>query len=535
MKVLVTEKIAEDGINMIKEIAEVDARFGLSQDELLNIIGDYDAIVVRSVTKVNKEVIDRAVKMKVIGRAGTGVDNIDVDAATERGILVVNSPEGNSNAAAELAIGLILSVCRQIPQAYMNSKKQDFRRSLFKGVELSGKTVGVIGLGRIGAIVASRLKGFNMKVLAYDPYISDDRFNKLGVHKCNDINDLIKESDIITLHMPKLNDTVSLIGEKEFNMMKDGVRIINCARGGLIDEEALYKALKSGKVAAAGLDVLEHEPNFEAKPGEQEYNYPLLELDNVIFTPHLGASTVEAQYNVGVMIARQITAALKGEVVSAVNLPSFHIKSIAEIKPYLNLAEKMGKIYFQTEKKPVDKIEILYSGKVAEIDSKVITLAFLKGFLEPILENENVNYVNAEMLVKARGIDVVESKSAHNERYTSLITATFIIGDKKISLSGTVFGDEEMRLVDFFGYTVDFEPTTPYALAVQNIDIPGIIGEIGTLLGLAKINIASVRLSRNKKGEKAQAFLGVDNIIPEEVLEQMRKGNGILKVSQIKF
>ena len=535
MNVLVTEKIAEDGISILKESAEVDTKYGLSQDELLNIIGGYDAIIVRSATKVNKEVIDRAINMKVIGRAGTGVDNVDVEAATEKGILVVNTPEGNSNAAAELAIGLILSVCRQIPQAYFNGKNQDFRRSLFKGVELSGKTVGVVGLGRIGAIVASRLKGFDMKVLAYDPYISDDRYNKLGVVKCIELEDLLKESDIITLHMPKLNDTVNLLGEKEFSLMKDGVRIVNCARGGLIDEDALYKALKSGKVAAAGLDVLEHEPDFNAKPSEQEFKHPLLDLDNVIFTPHLGASTIEAQYNVGVMIAKQAAAVLKGEIVNAVNLPLLHIKNMAEIKSYLDLAEKMGKIYFQSEKQPVEKIEILYSGKVAEIETKVITLAFLKGFLDPINENENVNFVNAEMLVRARSIEVIESKSKNSERFTSLISATFTTGQSKLTISGTVFGDGETRLVDFYGYIVDFEPTTPYALAVQNLDTPGIIGQIGTILGLAKINIASMRLSRNKRGEKAVVFLGVDNMIPEAVLELIRKGDGILKATQIKF
>lgn len=536
MKVLVTERIAEQGINILKDYAEVDTKYGLSKDELLDIIKQYHAIIVRSVTKVDKELIDKGENLVVIGRAGTGTDNVDIEEATRKGVVVVNSPEGNSNAAAELAIGLILSVCRNIPQAYMSSKNQDFRRNRFKGIELSGKTIGVVGLGRIGSIVASRLKAFNTRVIAYDPYISEDRYRKLGIEKSSSFEELLKESDIITLHMPKLDQTNSMIGEKEIAMMKDDVRIINCARGGLIDEEALYKALKDGKVAAAGIDVLKHEPNYESKPGEQEFKHPLLELDNVIFTPHLGASTFEAQYNVGVMIAEQVVAALKGEFVSAaVNMPSLHVKDLGQIKPYLDIAEKMGKIYFQTEKYPVERIEISYNGKISEQETRLITLAFLKGFLEPIMSGENINYVNAEVLVKARGIEVIESKSSYSDRFTNLITVKFVTGERDLILSGTVYGNNETRLVDFFGYNVDFEPTTPYALAVQNIDQPGIIGLIGTILGEAKVNIASMRLSRNRKGEKAVAFLGVDSEVPEDALELVRKGDGILKVTLIRI
>ena len=535
MKVLVAEKIAEEGIDILRKFAEVDAKYGIPREELLDIIGNYDAIIVRSVTTVDQELIEKAKNLKVIGRAGTGTDNVDIEAATKRGIVVANSPEGNSNAAAELAIGLIFCVCRNIPQAYMSAKNDDFKRSKFKGIELEGKTAGVVGLGRIGSLVASRLKSLNMKVVAYDPYISDDRYRKLGIEKCSNLEELLKQSDIITLHMPKLNETANLIGEKELDLMKKDVRIINCARGGLIDEDALYKALKDGKIAAVGLDVLDHEPNYEAKPGEQGFKHPLLEFDNVVFTPHLGASTVEAQYNVGVMIAKQVVSALKGEIVSAVNMPSLNVKDLTEIKPYLDLAEKMGKIYFQTEKHPIEKIEIFYSGKVAEQETKIITLAFLKGFLEPIMSGEHVNYINAEMLVRARGIEVVESKSSQSERFTSLITATFISQGKLMAISGTVFGNNEMRLVDFFGYNVDFEPTTPFALAVQNIDQPGIIGHIGTILGAAKVNVASMRLSRNRRGEKAVAFLGVDNEVTEDVLKLMTDVEGILKATLIKF
>jgi len=535
MKVLVTEKIAEEGIEILKKYAEVDTKYGMPKEELLDIISDYEAVIVRSATKIDAEVIEKGTNLKVVGRAGTGVDNVDVDAATKKGVIVVNTPEGNSNAAAELAIGMIFAACRHIPQAYMSCKNGDFRRGKFKGAELEGKTLGVVGLGRIGSIVASRLKAFNMKVLAYDPYIPDERMQKLGAERCETIEDLLKESDIVTLHMPKLEGSINLIGEKQIQIMKKDAIIINCARGGLIDEKALYNALKEGHIGAAGLDVLEDEPNFEAKPGAQDYKNPLLELDNVIFTPHLGASTFEAQYNVGIMIAQQISSVLRGEIVSAVNLPSLRIKDMNEIRPYIELAEKMGKIYFQAEKTPVEKIELFYSGEVAEMETKIVTLAFLKGLLEPVISDEQVNYVNVEMIAKSRGIKIIESKSITSERFTSLVSVNISTKDKTLILSGTVFGKEEIRLVDFFGYHIDFEPITPYALAIQNIDQPGMIGKLGTILGEENVNIASMRLSRNRKGEKAEAFLGIDSEVDERILDRIRDINGILKASLIRF
>ncbi|MGE5472998.1 MAG: phosphoglycerate dehydrogenase [Ignavibacteriales bacterium] len=535
MKVLISEKIAQEGIEIINKTAEADAKYGLTKEQILDIIPEYDAIIVRSATQVDAELIEKGINLKVIGRAGTGVDNVDIETATKKGIMVVNTPEGNSNAAAELAIGMIFAACRHIPQAYMSCKNGDFRRGKFKGIELEGKTLGVIGLGRIGSIVASRLKTFNMRVLAYDPYISEERLNKVGAEKCETIEDLLQQSDIVTLHMPKIEGTVNLIDEKRINMMKKDAVLINCARGGLIDENALYTALKEGKLGAAGLDVLEDEPNFEAKPGEQDYKNPLMELDNVIFTPHLGASTLEAQYNVGIMVAQQVSSALQGEIVSAVNLPTLRVKDINEIRPYIELAEKMGKIYFQVEKSPVEKIEMLYSGEIAEKETKIITLAFLKGFLEPIIEDEQINFVNVEMLVKSRGIKVVESKSTTSERFTSLVSANLITKEKTLSLSGTVFGRDEVRLVDFFGYHMDYEPETSYAIAIQNLDKPGIIGSIGTILGQENVNIASMRLSRNRKGEKAEAFLGIDNEVSDQVLNKVREVDGILKASLIRF
>jgi D-3-phosphoglycerate dehydrogenase len=330
MKIIVTERIAEEGIDLLRRKGfEVDVKLGLSYSELAEIIGEYDAIIVRSVTKVNAEIIERAKKLKVVGRAGNGIDNIDIDTCTKRGIIVVNTPEGNIMAAAELAIGLAFCIFRNIPQANAAGRAKDFRRNRFLGNELDGKTAGIIGLGRIGSIVARKLKGCNMKVIAYDPYITDERFRKLGVEKCETLEELLKQADLITLHTPKTEETYGMIGEKELKLCKKGVRIVNAARGGLVNEKALYNAIKEGIVAGAGIDVLDPEPGYDKKPEEQTYTNPLLELDNVVITPHLGASTMEANHNVGTAIAEFVAGALNGEMVAAVNMPSIHNKNLS--------------------------------------------------------------------------------------------------------------------------------------------------------------------------------------------------------------
>lgn len=533
MKVLVTEKIADDGVQKLAEFAEVDVKLGLSQEEICGIIGGYDALVVRSATQVDARMLEKGKNLKVVGRAGTGVDNIDVDAATRLGIVVVNTPDGNSVAAAELTIGLIISIFRSIPQAYAAVKNNDFRRARFKGFELNNKVAGIIGLGRIGGLVAERLKGLNMRVIGYDPYIPSERFKKAGVERCETLEELLKKADLITIHIAKTDETVNMLGEKQFKLMKKGVRIVNCARGGIINEEALYNALEEGTVAAAGLDVLEEEPNFELKPEEQTYANKLLELDNVVYLPHLGASTQEAQYNVGIMAAEQVAGVLKGEMVSAVNMPGIQNGELDELKPYLNIAEFLGKIYFQAEKEPVEKIELIYSGDIAKKQTRIVTMAALKGFLQPVV-SDRVNYVNAELIAKSRGIEVVESTSSELERFTSLITLKLHTKSRVQILSGTVFGVDAVRIVDFFGYKIDFEPT-PFMLAVQNIDRPGIVGKLGTILGAADVNIASMQLSRNKRGEKAVAFLSIDGEVPQPVLDRIREVDGILKATMIKF
>jgi len=533
MKIIVTERIAEEGIQYLKDKGyEVDVKYGISHEELLDIIGEYDAIIVRSVTKVNAELIERAKNLKVAGRAGNGIDNIDVNACTQKGIIVVNTPESNIMAAAELAIGHAFCLFRNIPQANAAARRGDFRRNLFIGNELEGKTVGIIGLGRIGSIVARKLKGCGMRAVAYDPYITDEKFKKLGVEKCEKLEDLLRQSDLITLHTPKTAETYGMIGEKELSLCKDGVRIVNAARGGLVNEKALYNALKSGKVAAAAIDVLDPEPGYDKKPEEQTYKNPLLELDNVIITPHLGASTQEANHNVGTAVTQLVAAALEGEMVAAVNMPPIKM-DINGLRPYITLSEMLGKIYYQAEKDTVEKIEIVYSGDLADKETKVFSLSVLKGFLDPVIK-EKVNYVNAELMLHNMGIEMIESKRSQLDKYTNLITVKFTTKKRTLSVSGTIFAKEEMRIVDFFGYKLDFEPT-PHVVAIQNIDKPGIIGRIGTILGNAGINIAAMQWSRNRKGEKAVSFVSVDQEVSKETLDEIRQIDGVLKVSLLNF
>lgn len=535
MKIIVTESIAKEGIAYLQEQGfDVDVRFGIQREELLDIIENYDALIVRSVTKVNEELMNRGVNLKVVGRAGNGVDNIDLKIATQKGIIVVNTPESNTMAAAELAVAHAYAIFRNLVQAVSAGRRKDFRRGNFIGSELDGKTAGIIGLGRIGSIVARKLMGSNMRVVAYDPYISDDRFIKLGVIRCHTLEDLLKVADLITIHTPKTAETINIIDEKEIALCKDGVRIVNAARGGLVNEQALYNALKSGKVAAAALDVLNPEPNYNKKPEEQDFENPLLELDNCIVTPHLGASTKEANFNVGTAVSELVGKALMGQMVPAVNMPQIASGNIEEIKPYLNLAECLGKIYYQTEKTPVKKIKITYSGDLADTSTEIYSLSVIKGFLEPIVK-ARVNYVNAKMMLDNMGVELVESKSTQLDKYSNLISVEYITKeDKHLNVSGTVFAKSELRIVDFFGYKLDFEPTD-YVLAIQNTDVPGMIGKIGTVLGEKDVNIAAMQWSRKIRGDKAEAFVSVDQPVDDAVIAEIQKLQGVLKVSLICF
>ena len=536
MKIIVTESIALEGIEHLKQKGyEVDVKFGISREDLLEIIQEYDALIVRSVTKVNEELLEKATALKVVGRAGNGVDNIDLKAATARGIIVVNTPESNIMAAAELAVADAYAIFRNLIQAVEAGRHGDFRRGRFIGNELDGKTAGIIGLGRIGSIVARKLMGSNMRVIAYDPYIGAEHFAQLGVTRCETLEELLRQADLITLHTPKTPETYGILGEKEIAMCKDGVRIVNAARGGLVNEKALYDVLVSGKVAAAALDVLDPEPNYNKKPEEQDYRNPLLELANCIITPHLGASTDEANYNVGTAVTQLVGEALEGHVVPAVNMPQVSGGNIEDIKPYLNLAEALGSIYFQTEKRPLKRVEVIYSGDLAkdDVSTGLYTLSVAKGLLGVIVPTR-VNYVNAKNLLDSMGIGLVESKSTDLEKYTNLITVRFVSDEKTLSVAGTVFAKSELRIVEFYGYKLDFEPSEN-VLAIRNHDVPGIIGKIGTVLGNAGINIAAVQWSRKDKGDKAEAFVSIDQAAGEQTIRELLAIEGVQKVSNIRF
>ncbi|SET08769.1 D-3-phosphoglycerate dehydrogenase [Natronincola peptidivorans] len=528
MKVLVTEKIADKGIEALKNSGmEVDVDFQLcvERERLLDVIKNYDAIVVRSVTKVNEEFYQHATNLKVVGRAGNGVDNIEMEGATKRGIIVVNTPEANTVSAAEHSIGLLIASCRNIPQANGFIKNRNWDRSGFKGVELQGKTLGIVGLGRIGSLVATRMQSFGMKVVAYDPYITEERFKKFGVEKKEKLEDLVKESDFISIHTPKTEETFGMIGEKEFKLAKKGVRVVNCARGGIICEDALVKAMKEGIVASAGIDVLVDEPNTTS---------PLLDIDNVIITPHLGADTVEAQDNVGVTIAHEVVSALKGEMVpNAVNLPTLHHHELESLQSYLELGEVLGKLYHQLERDAIQKIEVIYSGAVAEMETSVITLAILKGVFEPILK-ERVNYVNASLIAKNRGISVVESKETVNGNYMNKIRVNIVTKDKTFTVAGTIFAKKDARIVEVNGFEFDVIPM-PYMLVANNHDKPGMIGQMGTLLGASKVNIATMQVSRNFKAKEAMMFLTVDSEVAKETLNLIGNIDGIIKINFVKL
>jgi D-3-phosphoglycerate dehydrogenase len=531
-KIIVTDKMASNGIDYLKSKGfEVDTPFGISPEELEKIIGQYDAIIVRSATKLKGAVLEKAVNLRVAGRAGNGVDNIDVQECTRRGITVVNTPDGNTMAAAEMSVALVYAIFRNVAQAYHAAKNKDFRRNKFIGEELDGKTAGIIGLGKIGSVVAKKLVGAGMKVVGYDPYISDERVASLGITRVETLDELLKISDLITIHIPKTPESKNLIGERELALCKKGVRIVNVARGGMIDEKALYNAIVSGHVAGAALDVQEVEPNFTKKPEEQDYWNPLLDLDQVIITPHLGASTKEASLNCSLGVAKNVEAVLNGELVAAVNMPRIS-GDVEKLKPYISLGEKLGSIYYQAEQERVQKIEIIYSGDLVDQPTKPITLAAIKGFLSVVSEDE-VNYVNAQLKLSEMGVELIESKSSQLEKYTNLITIKFYRKNNAIAVSGTVFAKDTIRIVDFFGYTLDFEPTR-HVLALQNMDVPGIIGKVGTLLGQNNVNIAAMQWSRrDPQSKKAVSFVSVDSDVSAELIEKLRNTEGILRVSKL--
>lgn len=519
MKVLVSDPLSEEGINYLRQKVEVCVCLDLSPGGLISEIGEYEALIVRSGTKVTAEVIEAANKLKVIGRAGVGVDNIDVERATEKGIMVINSPEGNTISAAEHTIAMLVSLARNIPAADTSLKAGEWKRSRFMGVELYKKTLGIIGLGRIGSEAAKRARGFGMKIIAYDPYISTERAQKLGVELV-ELEEVYRWSDFLTLHTTKTSNTYHMINEKQLAMMKDGVRIINCARGGLIDEDDLYKALQNGKVAGVALDVFENEPPLDS---------PLLALDNVIVTPHLGASTKEAQVNVALQIAEQVLHALHDEpVVSAVNMTVIMPETMAEVAPFLPLMRFLGGFYMQTFDGQVKEIEIIYSGEVANYQVNPLTNSFLIGLFS-VMMNEHVNYINAPVVARNRGIEVREVTTKNVDNFTNLITVNIKTAAGTFTLSGTIFNHNDMRIVRIGDYRVEVAPSR-YMLVCTYDDKPGVIGRVGTVLGENNVNIAGMYVGRKSIGGEAAMVLQVDEPVSEEVLMSLREIDSILTV-----
>ncbi|MDD3041445.1 MAG: phosphoglycerate dehydrogenase [Methanosarcinaceae archaeon] len=516
MKVLVSDSLSSEGVEILKQHFTVDVSTGLSEDELVEKIKDFDALVVRSGTQVTQRVIEAADKLKIIGRAGVGVDNIDVDAATRKGIIVSNAPAGNMISAAEHTISMMMAMSRNIPQANASLKAREWKRSKFMGVEVKGKTLGVVGLGRIGSEVAKRAAGLEMNLLGYDPFISEKRAAELGVRLCT-VNEIAEEADYITVHTPLTKETRNILDEKQFALMKDGVKIINCARGGIINEEALAKAVESGKVGGAALDVFVSEPPFDN---------PLLDFDNVIVTPHLGASTEEAQVNVAVDIANEIVSVLgDGPAKNAINIPSVRPEAMAVLAPYLRLAEIMGKIAGQLMDRSYEKVEIGYNGEISGKDTRPLTVSALKGLLEMAL-GSGVNYVNAPALAKARKIAVVESKSETAEEYASTITIRLTRADETKMISGTVVGDEP-KIVALDGDRVDIFPAGRMIFA-KHINRPNVIGPCCMALGANNINISGMQVGRVEVGGTTMMALNVDSDVPEAILEELRQVPGIL-------
>lgn len=517
-KVLVSDPIDQAGIDILSQVAQVDVNTGLSAAELVAIIPDYDALMIRSGTQVTKEIIEAGNLLKIIGRAGVGVDNVDVPAATRKGIVVVNSPEGNTIAAAEHAIAMMLSMSRHIPEANASVKSGKWERNRFIGVEVYKKTLGIVGLGKIGSHFAAAAKAMGMKLLAYDPFISAERAEQLGC-RLVELELLMCESDYITLHIPKTPETKHLINAEVLSKMKPTARIINCARGGIIDEAALAEAIKSGKIAGAAIDVYENEP--------LEADSPLRSVgQNIVLTPHLGASTAEAQVNVAIDVAEQIRDVLLGlPARSAVNIPGIYPDSIEKLKPYLQLAETLGNLVSQLAGGRVDYLNVQLQGELATNQGQPVVVAALKGLLSQALR-ERVNYVNASIEAKERGIRVVETRDASIRDYTGSLrlNAKGTLGEHTVT--GAVLGDSEIRITSVDDFPVNVAPTH-HMLFTLHRDMPGIIGRIGSQLGSFNVNIASMQVGRKIVRGDAVMVLSLDDPLPEGILAEIIKVPGI--------
>lgn len=513
MNVLISDNLSTVGVEKLEEAGvKVDVNTGLAPEELKKIIAQYDGLIIRSSTKVTADILESATKLKVVGRAGIGLDNVDIAAASQRGVVVMNAPDGNATTTAEHAISMMMALSRNIPQATASMKAGRWEKKKFMGREVTGKTLGIVGIGRIGGIAAGRAQGLKMKTIAYDPHLPADMAEKIGVELVS-LEELAKRSDYITVHVPMTKETKGLLSTDFFANMKKGGMFIDCARGGVCDEDALYKALQTGEIAGAALDVFAQEPTTLE-------NCPLLELDNFICTPHLGASTSEAQESVAFIIAEQVADYLNsGSVTNAVNVPSVSGDVLAQVGPYITLGEMLGSLQMQIARGGIEEITIEYSGKLAELNTSPITIAFLKGLFTPILRDA-VNYVNAPVVAKDRGIKVVEAKTQKSHDFINELSTRVRTSMGENVLVGTVFGKNEPRLVRLNSFRLEALPSGPMLL-VYNKDVPGVIGNLGSTLGEGDVNISRMTVGREEDSQQNIIFLSTDTLIPKELLAKV--------------
>ena len=524
MKVLIADKIDNEAINILRtNNVEADMKTELSENEISSIIGDYEGLIVRSGVQVTSKIIEAGKKLKVIGRAGVGVDNIDVASATNSGIVVMNTPFGNVNSAAEHTIAMMLTLSRHIHKAHYSMKNKLWERKNFQGNELRGKSIGIIGLGNVGKIVARIMQGFECVIYGYDPFVSEAAAKEMGVNPV-ELDFLIRNSDYITLHVPLNDKTKNMIDKKEFDAMKKGVKIINVGRGGLVNEEALYESLISGKVSGAAIDVWENEPTKD---------YKLAMLDNVLATPHLGASTEEAQKSVAVDIAKQVVEYLtKGIIKGAVNFHSVNSEDYETVSPYINLAEKLGSICVQLSDGGLERIEIHYRGKIADYDVRLLTSFIVKGILQNICGNI-VNEVNSLFVASTRNIKVVDSKSTVTENFSNLIRVIITTDKGSYKVNGTIFDGKKERIVKINDFDIDMIPEGNLIIT-HNMDKPGVIGQIGTILGSNNINIARMAVGRTSRGGSSLNVTTIDGNVSLEVLDKIRNAKNVTSAVLIK-
>src|SRR5437660_4933086 len=525
-KVLISDSLSPAAVQIFKDHGiEVDfqPKLGGEKEKLAHLIGSFDGLAIRSATKVTPKILEQAKNLKVIGRAGIGVDNVDIPAATQKGIIVMNTPFGNSITTAEHAITLMLALARQIPQADTSTQAGKWEKNRFMGVEITGKTLGVIGAGNIGSIVVDRALGLRMRVIAYDPFLSPERAADLGVHKV-ELDELFKRADFITLHTPLTEKTKNIVDASAFAKMKKGVRIINCARGGLVDERALREALDSGHVAGAAFDVFTEEPASEN---------PLFGHPNVVCTPHLGAATMEAQENVALQIAEQMSDyLLSGAILNAVNFPSITAEEAPKLRPFVALAERLGSFAGQLTETGLKAVKLVYEGHIAAMNTKALTSAAIAGLLKPLLQD--VNMVSAPIIARERGIAVEETKRDAQSDYDSLLTLTVVTERQERSIQGTVFADGRPRVVSIKGIRVDAE-FGPSMLYITNLDKPGFTGRFASILGDAGINIATFHLGRQSAGGDAISLVEIDGSVPAEVIEKVKKLPHVQHVRALTF